>query len=142
MTRTVILSKDSIKETAILYGIFAIIGGAALTASLLGGFSICLVYNITGIPSPACGMVRAFMSLPNIRTALAYHPLFFVPPFIPLMALTGLRVRNITSIMLIILFFIVWAARMVMFFPHTEPMLYNDNSLFELIRSFINGRTF
>ena len=142
MTRTVILSKDRIKETAALYGIFTVMGGAALAASLFGGFSICLVYNVTGIPSPACGMTRAFISFPDIRAALAYHPLFFIPPFIPLLPLAAPRVRNILSVTLIILFFGAWIARMVLFFPHTAPMTYNDNSLFEFVRSLINGRTF
>ena len=46
--------------------------------------SICLFINIFGIPCPACGMTRAYMSLAHldIRGAFYYHPLFWSVPFI------------------------------------------------------------
>ena len=137
-----IRSVQALKEAAILYGLLFAIGGASFAASFFDGLNLCLVYNITGLPSPGCGMSRAFMSLPDIRLALTYHPLFFIIPFIPLAALLNERARNIAAVILIILFVGTWAVRMAVLFPHTPPMVYNENSLFEALRSVVNGRTF
>ena len=128
-----ILSKDRIRDAAKLYLIFTVMGGLAFSASLFAGISLCVIYNVTGIPSPSCGMTRAFMSLPDVRLAFFYHPLFFTVPFIPFAALFSDRLRNITSLVLIVLFLSVWALRLFYLFPHTPPMNYNENSLFELI---------
>jgi len=123
-----------IKETIKLYVLLILIGVAAIVATLFFDVNICPVYRIFGIPCPACGMTRAFTSLPDIRQALSYHPLFVLIPFMPLLPILPEKRRNIVSIILIILFLGVWVARMLLLFPHTIPMVYNENSLLEFIR--------
>ena len=141
MTRSAAKIKSKFKklgsasEPIKFYLIFMIIGGITLGVSLFTDVSLCIIYHITGIPCFSCGMGRAFRSLPDIRPAFAYHPLFFVVPFIPLLAVVNARVRNIASVVLIVLFIGVWIVRMVLLFPHTAPMEYNYNSLLEFIRS-------
>jgi len=129
---------DSISESVKIYVIFIIIGGITLGVSLFTDISLCGIYHMTGIPCFSCGMGRAFRSLPDIRLAFAYHPLFFMVPFIPLLIIVNARVRNITSVALIILFIGIWIVRMVLLFPHTAPMEYNYNSLLEFILTKFN----
>ena len=74
------------------------------------------------------------MNLPDIRLAFAYHPLFFTVPFIPLLAAAKARLRNTGAIAMIILFITVWTVRMIFLFPDQAPMIYNENSLIEILR--------
>ena len=117
----------------------AAIGVIALVASFFIDASICLVYNVFGIPCFSCGMTRAFRSLPDLRMAFFYHPLFFVVPFIPLLAILGERWRNYISVVLIILFIGLWLLRMVLLFPDQAPMEFNEASL---VRRIMDGRSF
>jgi len=130
-----ILNTDNNKATheAIkIYVVLIVIGGIAFGVSLFTDISLCIVYNVAGIPCFACGMTRAFRSLPNVAQAFFYHPLFFTVPFMPLLVIVSAKTRNITSIILIILFTGLWVVRMVWLFPHTAPMEYNYHSLFEI----------
>jgi len=124
---------NAVSESVKIYVVFMIIGGITLGVSLFTDVSICGIYHVTGIPCFSCGMGRAFRSLPDIWMAFAYHPLFFTVPFIPLLMIANDKVRNIASVILIIVFVGVWIIRMILLFPHTAPMEYNYNSLFEII---------
>ena len=103
--------------------------------SLLFGISPCIVYHITGFPCPACGLTRAFLSLVqfDLRGAFAYHPLFFFVPFLPILAWERIphKRRDIVAFSILGVFVLVWVVRMVLLYPHTPPMTYNYNSLFE-----------
>ena len=118
-----------------LYGILAIIGGAALALSLFIGISPCILYHIIGIPCPACGLTRAFVSLArlDLAQAFAYHPLFVFVPFAPLLGIERLpdKWRSILSFGALGVLVAVWVVRMILLFPHTAPFTYNTNSLFE-----------
>ena len=128
-------------RVAKLYLLLAAVGGIAFGLSLFAGVSICIIYHVTGLPCPACGMTRAFISLMRLelRQAFAWHPLFFLVPFIPLLALERMpyggsippRLRDGIAWALLGLFILVWVVRMVLFFPHTPPMEYNQSSLFQ-----------
>ena len=120
-------------EAVKIYLVLLLIGGIAFVVSLFTDISLCIIWNVTGIPCFSCGMTRAFGSLPDVRRAFFYHPLFFTVPFLPLLVLVSARVRNIMSAVLIILFIGLWITRMILLFPHTAPMEYNESSLFELI---------
>ena len=126
---------NSMKAVIKIYLILAIIGGIAFVLSLFAGISPCIIYHITGLPCPACGLTRAFISIGRLewQQAFAYHPLFFMVPLVPLLA--GGRVspkwRNIIAFTVLGLFVLVWVVRMVLLFPDTPPLTYNDNSLFE-----------
>ncbi|MCL2572248.1 MAG: DUF2752 domain-containing protein [Defluviitaleaceae bacterium] len=107
--------------------------------SLFFDFSLCPIYNITGIPCFSCGMTRAVRSLPDIRQAFFYHPLFFILALIPPMAFLSEKKRNKIYIIMAVLLVGAWIIRMIIMFPHTPPMNYNNNSLFELIRGLLTS---
>ena len=136
MKRIMTRSKDHSKpkQATKVYVIFIIIGGMAFLASLFADFSLCIIYNVTGVPCFSCGMTRAFMSLPDIPLAFAYHPLFFTVPLIPFLAFFPEKSRNIASCIFIVVFISVWVIRMLVLFPHTPPMEYNYNALINNFR--------
>jgi len=117
-----------------IYIALAIIGGAAMVLSLFVGISPCVIYHITGLPCPACGLTRAFIAFVRLDMGQAffYHPLFWVVPFVPLLALRLVsdRWRNILAFAILGLFVAVWVVRLAMFFPYTPPLDYNESSLF------------
>ena len=122
-----------------LYAALALIGGVAVGLPLLTNVGPCIIYAVIGLPCPACGLTRAYLYLltEGISYALFFHPLFFLIPFIPWLAHERLsdKWRNIFSLSVLGLFFIVFIVRMVLFFPDIPPMDYNHNSLLErLIR--------
>ena len=47
------------------------------------------------------------------------------------------RAVNIFFITLALIYFVVYVVRMILYFPHTEPMLYNSNSVVGHIISFV-----
>jgi hypothetical protein len=58
-------------------------GAAGLAALLLlrhwtpSGISTCLMYNLTGVPCPGCGMTRscALLARGDVHDSLRFHPL-------------------------------------------------------------------
>lgn len=89
--------------------------------------SICLFINIFGLPCPACGMTRAYISLVHldIKRAFYYHPLFWSVPLILL------EYKNKKLIYILgIIFIIVWVIRMYLYFPDKEPMKFNDRAIY------------
>jgi hypothetical protein len=98
--------------------------------------SICIFYNITGVPCPGCGMTRSFMSLLKLdfKSSFNYHPLFPLVFFLPF-----LIIRKNTKLIFLFcsVFIIVWMIRLVFYFPHTEPMTYNYNCLFYKFKTLI-----
>ena len=113
--------------------------------SLFAGISPCIIYHVIGLPCPACGLTRAFISLVRLEfgQAFIWHPFFFVVPFVPLLALEHMpkgrsispKLRNAIAFAVLGLFIVLWIVRMLLLFPHTPPMDYNNNSLLEwLIR--------
>lgn len=89
--------------------------------------SICLFINIFGLPCPACGMTRAYISLVHldIKKAFYYHPLFWSVPLILL------EYKNKKLIYILgIIFIIVWVIRMYLYFPDKEPMKFNDRAIY------------
>ena len=101
--------------------------------SLFFGISPCILYHLVGLPCPACGLTRAFISLAHFEfgQAFAYHPLFFMVPFVPLLGLERIteKWRNNIAFVLLGVLVAVWIVRMVLLFPDTPPMTFNENSL-------------
>lgn len=134
-------SKEATKKALFLLCIFALVGLIGLAFSKITSKSLCMVYGIFGLPCPSCGLTRAFKSLfsLNFKLAFFYHPLFFVVPFVPLLAFVEEKSKkafNRIIIFLIIIFLLVWIIRLVLFFPHTEPMVYNNNSIIARLFNF------
>lgn len=111
--------------------VFVVVGLLSLLANVLLHESICLFIRIFGVPSPACGMTRAYISLMqgDIREAMLYHPLFWLPPLICLLAWFRRLSERIIFISLFLLLG-VWVTRLITMFPHqVEPMVYNPNAV-------------
>ena len=100
---------------------------AGLIVGVFFDRSICLFINIFGIPCPACGITRAYISLLrfDIREAFRWHPLFWCVPFF----LFGVKRKKIFYL-LGSLFFLVWIVRMYLYFPDTPPMKFNENAFY------------
>ena len=60
---------------------FGLLSGLILLCTSVTG---CPVWQLTGIPCPACGMTRAWISLVKgqLAEAFAWHPLFWMAPWI------------------------------------------------------------
>lgn len=108
--------------------LFGILLGVSFLSEATGHGSICLIYNTTGFPCPTCGMTRAYLALlrGDLQGAVFYHPLFFLVPVL-LYAMYFRRNRLLYA--LSVVFLLVYSYRMIFYFPHTEPMLYNGQSL-------------
>jgi uncharacterized membrane protein HdeD (DUF308 family) len=94
----------------------------------------CLVKGFIGLPCPACGITRAILALlrGNLRESLHFYPLLL--PFAAVMLGGNLlkkhkRLTKILQISLLGMIFAVYAVRMTLLFPHTEPMTVNGHSL-------------
>ena len=113
---------------------------------------------VFGIPCAGCGSSRAVQLLlqGRMREALIMHPLILltlafviiIPLFMLLRFLRkkrgkktlpplSARAVNIFFITLALIYFVVYVVRMILYFPHTEPMLYNSNSVVGHIISFV-----
>lgn len=100
--------------------------------------TICLIRGIIGIPCPACGITRAIKSLIrlNIKDALYYNPLFLMPFIFMVVLIFKRKYIKVTAKVCAITLIIVYIFRMSLYFPNTEPMRINEDSI--LIKYLIN----
>jgi hypothetical protein len=119
---------------------------AIVLTGVIGGDTLCFFKLVYGVPCPGCGMTRALSALlgGDFAAALAFHPLV---PIVPLLALVVVFRKRRPFRMLYrsdvfwagcaACFMLVWAVRMLVFFPDTPPMDYSRSSLawraFELL---------
>lgn len=94
--------------------------------------SICIFFNLFGIPCVTCGMTRAYVNLLHldIKKAFFYHPLFFLVPFF-----FFIREKKYLYL-LFILFLSIWVVRMILYFPNVEPMVFNESAIYIRIINF------
>lgn len=94
--------------------------------------SNCLVQRTIHLPCPMCGMTRASVALFQLRfvDAFRWHPLVYIMPLLfCTFFLQGYRMfskiynSKIFWGIVIGLFIVVYIIRMILFFPHTEPMV-------------------
>ena len=118
-----------------LIKIFAFIGILSFVFNLIFKRSICIFFNIFGIPCITCGITRAYMSLLklDIKSAFFYHPLFFMVPFFFIVK------KRKYLLMLFTLFVVVWIVRMYLYFPYKEPMIFNEKALYTQIFYFFKN---
>ena len=134
-----------------------------IVALLLLSFSMefygsgCSISSVTGFPCPGCGSSRAAVLLfqGRLKEALLMHPLIILSLLIVFFVLgTELfkfirrkqgkawrnplpqRLRKLLALAIIALYLGVYIFRMIKYYPHTEPMVYNWNSLWGQIARF------
>lgn len=104
-----------------------------------GNESICVFKVYTGLPCPGCGMTRAFLSLFNgdWHQSFYWHPLWPLVVVAPVLywrlsmkTIKNKRVTDYFLFALIFIFVLTFFVRMFLFFPHTAPMDYNQQSWF------------
>ncbi|MBR0576835.1 DUF2752 domain-containing protein [Proteiniclasticum sp. BAD-10] len=117
-------------------GILILLGGFSLLFVYYVQGSLCIFYQLFGIPCPSCGMTRAFLHFlqGDLQEAFRFHPLF---PLVPLLLLSYLKNWQKLLVGIGILFIALWVLRLALYFPHTEPMNYNHQSLAALIIQWI-----
>ena len=102
--------------------------------------TLCPVRQISGLPCPGCGTTRAVLALlrGDIRQALEFHPLIFITlaailifilAYILRINIWKFKYANALLYFIFSIYIIVYIIRMILFFPHTEPMTYLEISL-------------
>lgn len=96
----------------------------------------CFIRGIFGIPCPSCGISRAIIAFLNrdFGMAFKYHPLFWVPTVVLVVSIINKKYLKKLLLVFITIFIVVYIIRMLMFFPDTEPMKYNEKSIFNQLR--------
>lgn len=107
---------------------FAVIALVSLLSNQYFHRSICIFWNVIGIPCPSCGMTRAYMALfhGDLNKAFFYHPLFWLVPFLVLAPLYSKK----WFFFICGIFVVVWLYRMYIHFPFQEPLIFNQNALY------------
>lgn len=128
-------------------GLLALAFSFLIALDLTGGS--CFFASVFGIPCAGCGSSRALLLLlqGRFKEAIRMHPLILLSlaillgiplylflawyakkrgrDFQPLTPRTG----RILLFSLIALYLLVYLIRMILYFPHTEPMCYREDSL-------------
>ncbi|HHX19885.1 MAG TPA: DUF2752 domain-containing protein [Clostridiaceae bacterium] len=120
----------------------------------------CFFSSVFGIPCAGCGSTRAVRLLlqGKVADALRMHPLIFLTLFLlvvipafavarfiakkrgkPFRSPLSRRATEIIFFSLAALYLVVYIIRMILLFPHTEPMLYNKSSVWGKLISLIRG---
>lgn len=94
----------------------------------------CYMKAFTGLPCPGCGMTRAWLCAFHLdfRSAFFYHPLFLSPVLVIILLFLEtschIKMPKWVYIILLILLIGVYIIRMLLYFPHTEPMTFNPDA--------------
>ncbi|WP_159443181.1 DUF2752 domain-containing protein [Pilibacter termitis] len=95
----------------------------------------CVFKRTLGIPCLGCGMTRAYLALLHgeVSTAFFFHPLFWLVPILLLLFWQRKRFlfvqKNTFWIVVGSLFLLVYVVRMMLLFPHTPPMNFNEQAI-------------
>jgi hypothetical protein len=106
--------------------------------------SFCWFQALFGIPCPGCGSTRAALALfhGHFAEAFAWHPLIILSlvilPYAVFrdalsrrMPITG--AEKTASICVVALYIVVYAIRMALLFPHTQPMVMLQDAIWPKI---------
>lgn len=100
----------------------------------------CPMVVLTGLPCAGCGMTRAAWELLTFQFADAWqlNPAIFAwVPFvlycIVIRYFLGRKVKYLKTILIVVLAvtFAVYGYRLIVEFPGTEPMVFNENNYFQ-----------
>ena len=119
-----------------------------ILSNIIFGY-VCPSMIFVGLPCPACGLTRAGILLltGNFLASFRMHPLF-LPSFVYIVYVIILHVRHpsklnskymtIINIALLSVVMALYVYRMVIMFPHTVPMVINENSIFHNVVDLLN----
>lgn len=150
--------QDSKRKSGIRNWVLPLVLGLFLLSFALEYLgSGCAISSVIGFPCPGCGSSRATVLLfqGRLAEALHMHPLIILS-LLMLVLIVGIeiikyvwrrqgrewenplppRVRNILAVSIIALYLGVYVYRMIKYYPHTEPMVYNWNSVWGQIARF------
>jgi len=126
----------------------AAIAAYAVAAQLLFG-TVCPFYFVVGLPCPGCGLTRAGLLLlgGNPAESFRMHPLL-LPVAAYLAAAAVIHIRSphkmprlyLPGILLLTAMVGVYVYRLTTLFPHTAPMMINENALLQNILTLIRER--
>lgn len=131
---------DNMNKRKLLHILIPIIGILLygwIVINVYGSNTRCFFRGFFGIPCPGCGLSRSYMALlkGHLGEALYYHPLFVLPPLVLIIYLLRnnryvqwLYKKKLFWICLLIIFFGVYVVRMILMFPHTLPMQFNEEA--------------
>ena len=143
--RVIAKLRRTLRHAADAWWVLLIIVGYSVFAGLFLGTS-CLFASTTGLPCPGCGSTRAFLALldGDIAESLRLHPLL-IPSLIMvciyiIVWLTHDRTPRWMETVLIALaiaLIVLFAIRMLLYFPNNPPMTYNNKAVLpRLVRVF------
>jgi hypothetical protein len=112
--------------------------------------ALCLFQALTGLPCPGCGSTRAAIALLQGRFALAFsmHPL--IPLSLAILPYALFRDKLLRGkpestaekyiiLSVMALYIAVYIIRMILLFPHTLPMVPQQNALWPSILRWLSG---
>ena len=114
-----------------------------LLVSLITG-SLCWLQSFVGLPCPGCGSVRAVQYLVqgDFGEAFSFHPLILVSlvliiylavRFVLLKNSAQSKAENSILLFIAAVYVFVYAVRMLLFFPHTEPFVPLEDALWRQV---------
>jgi hypothetical protein len=123
------------------------LAGLWIGISLLTG-TACWFQSAFSLPCPACGSTRSVLELfnGNWHAAFIWHPLMpitivLLPVIIPAVILFIRRKNKAAiNIMLWVTFGVymgVYVVRMIMYFPHTEPLVPHPDAMWRMLFRYI-----
>ncbi|MDR0946663.1 MAG: DUF2752 domain-containing protein [Ruminococcus sp.] len=130
--------KNLLKQLKNYWGVLTFTIVYMIIASQLLGTS-CIFRSVTGVPCIGCGGTRAGLALMHgeIKESIYFHPLL-VPVIVILMIYLALyifrgkktaKILDKALLIIVIAAIILYIMRMILLFPHTEPMTYNYESV-------------
>ncbi|MDR0974131.1 MAG: DUF2752 domain-containing protein [Ruminococcus sp.] len=107
----------------------------------------CIFSSVSGIPCMGCGGTRAVFALMHgdILASFHYHPLvipaviIFGVYFSSLFIFGKETAKRFEKLLIVfcVISVLLYIIRMIMYFPHTEPMVYNYDSILGRIINFV-----
>ena len=129
-------------------GALALAAGVVLwlVISFITG-SLCWLQAVVGLPCPGCGSVRAVRYLVHgsFRDAFVSHPLilvslaliaYFAARFVFFKGNAQNRIEKWLILFLVAVYVLLYAFRMFLFFPHTEPFIPLENAIWRQVFRF------
>lgn len=125
-----------------------ILAGAGLLLWMLPYFYRCPIYAVSGIPCPGCGVTRGAAALLRLDFAgawnanpCAYLAAAYAGAFClcVLLGRTSFFRRAWVWWTFAVIFLLVYALRMILYFPHTPPMAFDSSALLPRIFAGFSG---